>query len=497
MLAEIISSSFIGVNGYIVNVEVDISNGLPNFSIVGMGDTAIAESRERIRPAIKNSGIDLLPKRIVVNLSPADISKKGASFDLPIAVGILASLNVVKKEKLKNYMIIGELSLGGEIKGTRGIINNVITAKENLLEGIIIPYENAKEASMISGIKIIPVKKIKEIIKFLNGEIEINIDIKKEVEKIEYNIDFDEVKGQTKAKRGIEISAAGGHNIFMSGSPGSGKSMLAKRIITILPKMTEKEIIESTKIHSISGYLTKGNPIINRRPFRTPHHTSSDVALIGGGRFPRPGEISLAHNGVLFLDEMPEFSRKVLEVLRQPLEDKKVSIARANFNTEFPADFILVGTSNPCPCGFLYEDLNSPRQCTCSATQIRNYQNKLSGPIMDRMDLNLEIKRLNEDELLRYEKGESSESIKKRVENAREHQKKRGKTNANLTNKDLKKYCKLDLESEEILKMASRNLGLSARGFDKILKVARTIADLENAKNIKKGHVIEAISYRR
>ncbi|BDU50891.1 YifB family Mg chelatase-like AAA ATPase [Haliovirga abyssi] len=502
MLSKIISSSFIGVKGFIVGVEVDVARGLPSFTIVGLGDAAISESKERVRAAIKNSDISLTPKKIIVNLSPADMKKEGSYFDLPISIGILASLEQIKFDKLDRYLIVGELSLSGEIRRVKGIINSVITAKENGLEGVILPFGNYEEAKMIKGIKIVPVKNLNEAIDFLNDDIEINLDNIKIENHIENNVieyDFKDVKGQEKAKRAVEISAAGGHNLLMIGSPGSGKSMIAKRVPGILPEMTDEDIIEATKIYSIAGLLTEKNPIIRKRPFRSPHHTASDVALIGGGRVPRPGEISLAHNGVLFLDELTEFPRKVLEVLRQPLEDRIVSISRAAFNVTLPANFITIAAANPCKCGFLYETSDSPKQCTCTPSEVKKYQQKLSGPIIDRMDLYVEIRRLSEEELLNYKEGESSEKIKLRVEKARDIQRRRfksKKTNSNMTSRDIKKYCKLDEKSEELIKLASRRIGLSGRGFDKILKTARTIADLNESEQIQKEHILEAVSYR-
>lgn len=501
MFAKVISCSVFGINGYIVNVEIDVSNGLPMFNIVGLGDTAISESRERVKSAIKNSGFDIFPKRIVVNLSPADLRKEGTLFDLPVAVSLLSAYGYVKEKKTEEFMIVGELSLDGKIKRVDGIINSVITAKQNGIKGIILPYENRDEAAVIKGIEIYPVKTLKECINFINGEEEVEkYEIEFKPTEKSYEIDFRDVKGQEKAKRAMEIAAAGGHNFMMIGSPGAGKSMLAKRIVTILPQLSEEEMIESTKIYSISGLLGKKNPIVDERPFRAPHHTSSDVAIIGGGRFPKPGEISLSHNGVLFLDEFGEFSKSVIEVLRQPLEDKVVTVSRALTTVEFPADFILVAASNPCPCGYLFEDGNSVKACVCSQYQIQNYHKKISGPILDRMDMYIEIKKIPDEKLFKYGDGESSEKIRERVEEAREVQRKRygkSKTNSAMSQDELKRYAALDKESEEIMKSAVRNLGLSGRGFDKILKVARTIADIEASENIKKEHLIEALGYRK
>lgn len=501
MFSKVIGCSVFGIKGYIVDVEVDISNGLPMFNIVGLADTAISESKERVRSAVKNSGYDLLPKRVVVNLSPADLRKEGTGFDLPIALSLLCANGYILEENLREYMVIGELSLDGEVKKVDGIINSVITAMENGIKGIIVPYDNKDEAAVIRGINIYPVKNLRQCIGFFNKEVKIeNYMADLEIKEQNFTIDFKEVKGQEKAKRGMEIAAAGGHNFMMIGSPGAGKSMLAKRIVTILPKMSESEIIESTKIYSISGILNKKGAVVIERPFRAPHHTSSDVAIIGGGRFPKPGEISLAHNGVLFLDEFGEFSKGVIEVLRQPLEDKVVSVSRALSTIEFPADFILVAASNPCPCGYLYEDGNSVKSCVCTPFQIQNYQKKISGPILDRMDMYIEIKKIPEEKLFKYEEGEDSKTIRDRVEKARETQYKRykvNKTNSSMTQGDIKEYCKLDDESKELLKTAAKQLGLSGRGFDKIMKVARTIADIENSEMIKQEHLIEALGYRK
>ncbi len=499
MLAEILSASFFGVEGYLVRVEVDLSNGLPNFNIVGLGDTAIAESKERVKAGIKNSGYEMYPKKIVVNLSPADIRKEGSGFDLPIAIGILACYGSIVRDKLNDYILIGELSLSGEINPVKGIINAVITAKENDIKGIIVPYDNYLEGKMIEGVEVIPAKNLSDVINFLNKGIILDFGSEEEVEVEDNYFDFSEVKGQAQAKRAMEIAAAGGHNLFMVGSPGAGKSMLAKRLPTIMPYMAEEEIIECTKIYSIAGLLNEDIPVIKERPFRSPHHTASNISLIGGGRIPKPGEITLAHNGVLFLDEMAEFPKQIIETLRQPLEDKEVSISRAMYRIKFPSNFILVGASNPCSCGY-YGERDSANVCSCSERDVQRYMGKISGPIIDRMDLYVEIKRLNEEELLEYSKGETSQIIKERVVEAREKQKVRfgtSKTNANMSQNEIKKFCKLAKEEVEILKKAGRNLGLSARSFDKILKVARTIADLDNEKNISKKHLLEAINFRK
>jgi magnesium chelatase family protein len=496
MVAKILSSSYIGIESYILEVEADIMPGLPSFNIVGLADVAISESRERVRAAIKNSGYEVPARRIVINLSPAGIRKEGASFDLSIAIGILASLGEVKDKKLKKYIVLGELSLNGDIRKIDGAINSVICAKENNIFGIILPRENYLEASVIEGVKIIPVDNLVQVVQFLNDKIEIESPrVERRIERKDYLVDFKEVKGQSQAKRCIEIAAAGGHNFYMTGTPGAGKSMLAKRLPTILPPMSEEEIIESTKIYSSTGLLIKDMPIINKRPFRSPHHSSSMVSIIGGGRIPKAGEISLAHNGVLFLDEVTEFPRLVLETLRQPLEDKKVSITRADYRVEMPANIILIMASNPCPCGNLFEN-----RCTCSMSQINRYQHKISGPLLDRMDLYLEIKKLSREELVSSQEGESSIEIRERVEKTRKIQRQRfknSKVNGNMTPKEIKKYCKLDDRSKKVLIDSIDIFGLSGRSYDKVLKVGRTIADLEKSKNIELPHIMEALSYRK
>ncbi|NME35682.1 YifB family Mg chelatase-like AAA ATPase [Fusobacterium sp. FSA-380-WT-3A] len=503
MIIKVKSLGYFGIESFLTEVEVDISNGLPTFNIVGLGDTAINESKERIKAGIRNSGYKLDPKRIIVNLTPANIKKVGTHFDLPITVVIICGQKAFdyKKEILENYLFMGEISLSGDLKRTQGIVNGAILAKELGYKGIVIPFDNLKEGSLIKGIDVIVVKNLKDIEIFLTtGEfqkIENSTNIDKKLEDI-YNedLDFSHVKGQEKAKRALEICAAGGHNFLMVGTPGCGKTMLAKRIMSILPPLTEDEKIELTKLYSIAGKLTEENPIITKRPFRSPHHTSSGVAIIGGGRTPALGEITLANKGVLFLDEIVEFKKDILENLREPLEEKKISITRAGYRVEFPSDFILLASCNPCKCGMYFEPNGL---CTCTPNEVSNYMKKLSGPILDRIDLKIEMTRLSEDELLDNSLKETSEEIRKRVINARNLQKKRfnsDKLNSHMTRNDIEKFIVLDENLKILLKTAIKNLNLSARAYDRILKVARTIADLSNSKNIEREHLFEAISYR-
>lgn len=499
MNKTILSSSYLGVKSFLVEVEIDISNGLPFFSIIGLGDTAISESRDRIRTALKNSDFPLPPKKIIVNLSPAGIRKEGVHFDLPIAVGVMATMGFVKDRHgiLKDYLFVGELSLSGNVKPIKGALNMVIFAKEHNFKGIVVPRENFEEASLIENLDIVPVSNLNEVVDFVTHR-KVRKPEKKDVIynlDEEEELDFADVKGQSFAKRALEIAAAGKHNIIMIGSPGCGKTMLCKRFKSILPPLNEKEIIEVTKIHSVAGELSSSRPIITTPPFRTPHHTSTKMSIIGGGQKIAPGEVALASHGVLFLDEIGEFSKSILECLRQPLEDKIISISRTHCKVDFTTDFILIATANPCPCGFYYEG----DRCVCSQYEINRYQKKFSGPIMDRIDIHIQMKKLNENELVSLPKGESSSEIKKRVMKAREIQKKRfaGELyNADMNQHQLEKYCKLSRETKELLKNAVKSMEISARGYDKILKIARTIADLEGSTNIEKKHMLEALSFR-
>ncbi|MGL5984775.1 MAG: YifB family Mg chelatase-like AAA ATPase, partial [Cetobacterium sp.] len=458
----------------------------------------ISESRDRIRSGIKNMGYMLEPRRIVVNLTPANIKKRGSHFDLPIAIGIMIGMRFISDYKgvLKDYILMGELSLTGEVRRAEGIISGVLLAKSKGFKGVIIPEENLEEASIIKDIDIIPVKNLRDVVKFIEEDIVRSKRILNPIDEIKNSLDMWDVKGQIIAKRALEIVAAGGHNIIMIGSPGSGKSMLAKRLTGILPSMSEKEIIETTKIYSIAGELSERVPIVINRPFRDPHHTSTTSSIIGGGRTPKPGEISLANNGVLFLDEFTEFDRVVIESLREPLEEKRISITRSLGKMEFPAKLIFVAACNPCFCGNGFDE----ELCTCTPYDLRRYTKKLSGPIIDRIDLYIQIYRLNDSEILDDERGDSSEDIKKRVVKAREIQNSRflsEKLNRDMDNADVEKFCVLNAECEKIIRTSIRSLNLSMRTYHKILKVARTIADLENSTNIETNHLLEAISFRK
>ncbi len=503
MLAKIQSASVVGIDAHAVEVEVDItSRGLPHFSMVGLPDVAVKESRDRVRPALKNVGFNFPLKQITVNLAPADLKKEGSSFDLPIAVGIVAAEGVIDPGLANGYLFTGELSLDGRVKPVRGALSMAILARAMGAKGLILPRENAPEAAVVNGVNVYGLGSLPEVIEFLtsgDSKIPLRIDPAKALEENScYEEDFSEVKGQEHAKRALEVSAAGGHNVLMIGPPGSGKTMLSKRLSTILPRMTFEEALETTRIHSVAGLLKDGQPLLAIRPFRSPHHTISDVALIGGGQIPKPGEVSLAHNGVLFLDELPEFKRNVLEVLRQPIENGEVTVSRAVASVTYPSTFMLVSAMNPCPCGYL----SDPRhQCTCSPGQVHRYRRRVSGPLLDRIDIHIEVPAVPYKELSTEYSGEKSETIRERVMRARELQLERFRNdkiycNGQMKSRHIKKYCKLKDEAHSLLDAAMQRLGLSARAYMRILKVSRTIADLEGSEVIQSHHVSEAIQYR-
>lgn len=502
-VGKILSGAVVGLDALPVEVETDISQGLPAFNIVGLPDKAVEESKERVRAAIKNSKARMADRRLTVNLAPADLPKIGPAYDLPIAVGILVASEQISPDfDFDQTLFMGELSLDGKLRQISGVLPMILMAKSRGILNIFLPEKNAPEAQLVKGLKIYPVPSLKDLIYHLKGEKQIKFKKSAGLFNIDsddiYDYDMAFIKGQEQAKRAIEIAAAGAHNVLMTGPPGAGKTLLARALPSIMPRMTSEETLEVSKIYSVAGLLSSDRPLVSIRPFRTPHHTASNISLVGGGQKPKPGEVTLAHKGVLFLDELPEFGRAVLEALRQPLEDRIITVSRASGTLQFPAHFTLVAAMNPCPCGFLND---TKKQCVCSASQIVRYQKKISGPLMDRIDIHIEVPQVKYEKLTSSKVAEGSPVIRKRVEEARQKQIKRFKdlrilSNSEMRVQDIKKYCPINDQSKLLLKNAVNQLDLSARAYHRVLKLARTIADLEGSQNIKSDNIAEAIQYR-
>ena len=503
MLVKTFSSAVNGIEAETITIEVDISRGV-RFFLVGLPDNAVKESQQRIESAFRTLGYHWPGKQIVINMAPADIRKEGSTYDLPLAIGILAADGKIISDPLDKYVIVGELSLYGSLNPVKGVLPIVLKARADGFKGIILPSGNAREAAVVSDIEVYGMDNLKDVVDFLNGSrqfdtTKIDLDAIFNENTNRYDVDFSDVKGQENVKRALEVAAAGHHNLIMIGSPGSGKTMLAKRLSTIMPPLTLEEAVETTKIHSVAGKIESQMSLMTHRPFRSPHHTISNIALVGGGTYPQPGEISLAHNGVLFLDELPEFQRSVLEVMRQPLEDRVITISRAKNTVDYPASFMLIASMNPCPCGYHY---HPDRECFCAPNMIQKYLNKISGPLLDRIDIHIEVVPVKYDKLATTIKAESSSTIRERVVKARKIQEERFKnyngihSNAQMTSLMIRRFCELDAESGKLLKMAMEYRGLSARAYDRILKVSRTIADLAGSESVSAEHISEAINYR-
>lgn len=504
MLATILTGTISGINGILVEVETDIAPGLPTFSTVGLAEGAVREAKDRVKSAIRNSGYRFPTRRITVNLAPADLKKVGSGYDLPMALGILTASEILQSKILDRYGVIGELSLDGTVREVPGVLPMVMAARDGGLEGVIVPIKNAREAAVVSGVKVIGVKSLYEAAEFLTGQRVIEAaappDADDSQARMQYETDFAEVKGQEQVKRALEIAAAGNHNILMKGPPGSGKTMLARRLPTILPDLTFEEALETTRIYSVMGLLPTGRSLLKDRPFRSPHHTISDAGLVGGGQIPKPGEVTLAHNGVLFLDELPEFRKNVLEVMRQPMEDSQVTIARAAISMKFPATFLLVAAMNPCPCGYLGDP---GHECICNSMQVQRYNSRLSAPLLDRIDIHVEVPAVPYKEIRTSRTVEPSATIRERISRVRKIQQQRFSdrknvmVNSRMTPGDLEKHCRLSTEADSLLEQAASRLSMSARSCHRALKISRTIADLDSKKDIQTSHVAEAIQYQR